>query len=526
MKRKEKNKKLHFIVTNYQVSIWPLCMLAEMLMYYFYKLYGENHSGEIIGEWKNRTNKWASEKTYNSEIAETVLKKVEHDHKWTKNIIKDIYRTSKQLLRFTQKIFDANLSEKSDKEIYELYANYRKEFINMYTYAWLPNVIEGQNNIFSSKLEKYLELKLKKLNKIDQIGKYLSVLISPLKKSNREKEEIEFYNIISLILKNNKAKRLFKDKNTEKIQRELKALSPVINKLIIKHCKKYCWLPFDYDGPAWDKEYFLNKVKEIIEKKTNSKRELAKIAAEKNRINKLQKFFFQEIGLNKDSNYNYFFNLARELTYIKDYRKDALFKSYYHINKLIQEIGERLSLSVIQVKHILPKEMKDILLKRKYNIDKINERIKYSVLIYKKAKPGKFPKDRMKIFTGMAAKNLIKKKVKEKEYSNDIRKLKGQSAYSGKAKGAVKLIFATDDIKKMDKGDILVSPATNPNLLPAMRLAAAIITDKGGITCHAAITSRELKTPCVIGTEIATKVLRDGQLVSVDANKGVVNILE
>ncbi|PIY96842.1 MAG: hypothetical protein COY66_02870, partial [Candidatus Kerfeldbacteria bacterium CG_4_10_14_0_8_um_filter_42_10] len=63
---------------------------------------------------------------------------------------------------------------------------------------------------------------------------------------------------------------------------------------------------------------------------------------------------------------------------------------------------------------------------------------------------------------------------------------------------------------------------TNPSLVPAMKKAAAIVTDTGGLTCHAAIVARELNTPCVIGTNIATRVLKDGDLVEVDATRGVV----
>ena len=80
-------------------------------------------------------------------------------------------------------------------------------------------------------------------------------------------------------------------------------------------------------------------------------------------------------------------------------------------------------------------------------------------------------------------------------------------------------------MSKMKPGDILVSKATNPNVVPAMKIAGAIITDEGGITCHAAIISRELKIPCVIGTKIATQVLKDGDKVEVDANNGIIKKL-
>ncbi len=102
----------------------------------------------------------------------------------------------------------------------------------------------------------------------------------------------------------------------------------------------------------------------------------------------------------------------------------------------------------------------------------------------------------------------------------------GSCAYEGKVRGRVKIIFTPEEMGKMEKGDILVSHSTNPNILSAMIKASAIITNAGGLTCHAAIVSRELNKPCIIGTKIATKVLKDGDLVEVNANKGVVRILK
>jgi pyruvate,water dikinase len=67
---------------------------------------------------------------------------------------------------------------------------------------------------------------------------------------------------------------------------------------------------------------------------------------------------------------------------------------------------------------------------------------------------------------------------------------------------------------------------TRPEFVPLMKKAIAIVTDEGGITCHAAIVSRELKKPCIIGTKVATQVLKDGDMVEVDANSGIVRILK
>jgi len=104
--------------------------------------------------------------------------------------------------------------------------------------------------------------------------------------------------------------------------------------------------------------------------------------------------------------------------------------------------------------------------------------------------------------------------------------IKGQTGSRGKITGVVKIINNYKYEKdKLQRGEILVTGMTRPEFVPLMKIASGVITDEGGITCHAAIVSRELKIPCVIGTKIATKVLRDGDLVEVDANKGVIKII-
>jgi len=103
--------------------------------------------------------------------------------------------------------------------------------------------------------------------------------------------------------------------------------------------------------------------------------------------------------------------------------------------------------------------------------------------------------------------------------------IKGTAAYKGKVAGIVKIVYGKKDFKKFKKGDILVTIHSNPSLLHVIRKCGAIIADEGGITSHAAIVSREFKIPCVMGTKVATKVLKDGDLVEVDAERGVVKIL-
>ncbi|TET26421.1 MAG: phosphoenolpyruvate synthase [Dehalococcoidia bacterium] len=100
--------------------------------------------------------------------------------------------------------------------------------------------------------------------------------------------------------------------------------------------------------------------------------------------------------------------------------------------------------------------------------------------------------------------------------------LSGAPASPGMASGPVKIVDDTSRIDRVEKGDILVTEMTTPDFVPAMKRAVAIITDRGGRTAHAAIVSRELGIPCVVGAEKATTTLKDGQIVTVDGSSGKV----
>jgi phosphoenolpyruvate synthase/pyruvate phosphate dikinase len=110
--------------------------------------------------------------------------------------------------------------------------------------------------------------------------------------------------------------------------------------------------------------------------------------------------------------------------------------------------------------------------------------------------------------------------------SKDISELKGSSACKGVVRGLARIVLKQSHMSSVKKGDILVAPMTTPDFLPAMERAGAFVTDEGGITCHAAIVAREMNKPCIIGTKIATEVLKDGDMVEVDADNGVVRIVK
>ena len=103
--------------------------------------------------------------------------------------------------------------------------------------------------------------------------------------------------------------------------------------------------------------------------------------------------------------------------------------------------------------------------------------------------------------------------------------LKGIAASSGIAEGIVRIVKGIQDISSFQEGDILVAEITEPSMVIMMNKAAAIVTDKGGITSHPAIVSRELGIPCVVATKTATKDLKDRMEIKVDGTKGEVYLI-
>ena len=113
----------------------------------------------------------------------------------------------------------------------------------------------------------------------------------------------------------------------------------------------------------------------------------------------------------------------------------------------------------------------------------------------------------------------------EKSVPTNDTECTGTVGYRGIARGIVRIVSGVRTMDRVYEGDILIAPMTLPDILPAMKKAAAFVTDEGGIMCHAAIIAREMKKPCVIGTKFATRIFKDGDVIEVNANTGVVRKL-
>jgi len=127
------------------------------------------------------------------------------------------------------------------------------------------------------------------------------------------------------------------------------------------------------------------------------------------------------------------------------------------------------------------------------------------------------------VLHGAAARSLAERTVHK---IHDVSTLKGATAFPGIVTGRVAMVKNPGAISVLPSGSVLVTGMTRPDYIHLFKSAAAVVTDAGGVLSHAAITARELKIPTVIGTEVATKVLHDGDLVEVDAIRGIVKILK
>ncbi len=110
----------------------------------------------------------------------------------------------------------------------------------------------------------------------------------------------------------------------------------------------------------------------------------------------------------------------------------------------------------------------------------------------------------------------------EHQEIKNLKELQGEIAYPGVVRGKVCRVMGHQHFGKIKEGEIMVSPATMPDFLAAMKKAAAFVTDEGGTLSHTAIIAREMKKPCIVGCKVATQVLKDGDLVEVNAEKGIV----
>ncbi|MFA6514359.1 MAG: PEP-utilizing enzyme [Patescibacteria group bacterium] len=275
-------------------------------------------------------------------------------------------------------------------------------------------------------------------------------------------------------------------------------------KLLKKHWAKYSYIPcYSAIVKPYSLIYFQNRAEKISRKQAREFIDKTKKEFQDNK-NKYASFI---------KNYSWskidklFLDYAHQHFFLKDHRSHFRSLSSYQHGRILDEIAKRYKISLKNISLLLHQEIIE-LFKNSKKIKQVIEKRKAMdcVYIFKDGKD-----------TIVDINEIVKRAEKQ-----NVSQIKGQVACPGIVSGYVKIVINPNDIAKVKSGDILVSTMTRPDYLAAMKKAKAIITDEGGLLCHAAIVSREIKKPCIIGTKIATQILKDGDFIKVDANKGVV----
>jgi len=203
--------------------------------------------------------------------------------------------------------------------------------------------------------------------------------------------------------------------------------------------------------------------------------------------------------------------ISEDFTMWQDERKKSTYLNIHMGNAVLREIARRTSYTSQELKYALPLEIEHVFKRTTVSRGELRARKKRCAIVV--------TREGYWVGTGRAASSYRKRLLSTQQTSahDDIR---GLSASMGRVIGTVRVVRSANEIRKVREGDIIVAVMTRPDYIPAMRRAAAIVTNEGGITSHAAIVSRELGIPCIIGTKTATEMFRDGDRVEVNANHG------
>lgn len=293
-----------------------------------------------------------------------------------------------------------------------------------------------------------------------------------------------------------------------KIRRELVQMvtdGHVSEQDLSEYAKKYSWIA-GYE--IIDNPLSVADLKQEVKQIIDVNREMALLELNKENLRQYVRF----IGGIKDKKWKKAVEIVHEFAFLKEMRDDYRREFYFCLRSFFTEIGERLGMSLEQVNYLLSEEIETALLTGGPVYKKLVEerQKKYSLFV---------DNGKLKIFNRDISKEFLQTSDKS------AKEIKGDVASKGRVVGKVRIIYHRGEFSKFKKGEILVTAMTHPEFMQIMKQSSAIITDEGGITCHAAIISRELGIPCIIGTKIATQVLKDGDMVEVDCINGIVSII-
>ena len=471
------------------------------------------------------------------EVGEHLVDKFESDPGFMEKVNKKIIEYSDRLRQYVSRLPEDGLEKLSSKELWNLYKRHEDIHTEYYQWGWIPVAADMFCNNLTSRGEKILTgLRVSEKN----IGQSLVILAQPEKLSLLAVEENDLIKIGIKIQADKKQLNLFRElfkrfKDEEvkkfdlyahspeyekKFEAKVRELKGKIQKDILddleNHYTKYFYTKFLFteEQGVYSFEHYLKALVRLVSNDDDLTKTFLESEAKRKKDLAERDLLIKKLKI--EGKLLKFFDAWGEFMVTKIYRRYAQIFAVYRMVPVLTEIGKRLGLFLKEVKFMTNEEIYNGLANGVLNKEEIKARVNFCVYYT--------DKNEHLFYSGEEARKIVK--YIEPDEIKEVSEIKGQCGARGYAKGTVRIVNVVRDMEKMEKGDILVSISTQPDLLPAMKKAAAFVTDQGGVTSHAAIVAREINTPCVIGTKIATKVLHDGQLVEVDADKGIVKIIK
>lgn len=282
---------------------------------------------------------------------------------------------------------------------------------------------------------------------------------------------------------------------------------------LLKYYHDWSWVDHGQIGPRTGSKQIAELVTKLRSDLATVRREIEDIKSSARLLKNKQSDLIKKMHLTKSD--IQWLNVAQTFMYLKGMRMEVLFGSSAEWSRVLDELYSRFGVKKELLYYASIGELVGWLSgNKKVSVKILSDRQKFCVWIAHDA-------THQTILTGEKARKFLQtRKYKALKTQTDILVIHGTVASVGYAKGPVRIVNRTEEINKIQQGDIMVSVATHPGLLPAMKKAIAFVTDSGGVTSHAAIVAREMKKPCIIGTKVATQILKDGDWIEVDTKRG------
>jgi len=385
-----------------------------------------------------------------------------------------------------------------------LHEEYSRRYKQIYS-LYFP-ILSVENYLFRY-LQDYINRRERNFKEASQ---YIDTLITERRAMVNRQETIAALKVCERKKKNKSWVRLLSAKNAvESVQKNKK-----LYQLIKNHEYTWYWITRDYDDPVLTFEDFIRRFKKHL--RGNPTQELKKFHDEEIKLKKDINAVIQKVQI--DKKHQRLFQTVREGIHYKEYRKSVVSKSLFLYDPILKEIARRAGLSLRQVRHVKVEEVRPMLTKIKgiEMVYALNNRVKLSVWHAQRGKAD--------VYVGKQAQKYFNSFVK---INKDAKSLQGMAVSPGITKGPVKIVINPDAFHKVKKGDIIATLQATPVFTHVLSIASGLICDGGpGITSHPATLAREAGIPGIIGLRMATKILKDGQIVEVDGDKGVVKIKE